>query len=81
MDVALLPLAAALALEPEAAPITSEPAEFQLSLALDAWLPRLEGDFTDAGAHENGSGKRENARLGSPYRLAVVSLHHRRSAR
>jgi hypothetical protein len=50
MDVALLPLAAALALEPEAAPITSEPAEFQLSLALDAWLPRLEGDFTDAGA-------------------------------
>lgn len=33
----------------EATPTSGEPSAFRLELSLDAWLPRLEGNFTDGG--------------------------------
>ncbi|MEY2794819.1 MAG: hypothetical protein RIR10_535, partial [Planctomycetota bacterium] len=53
MDPATLLAALALASTDAAdAPVTTakEPAPFHLELSLDAWLPRLEGNFTDGGA-------------------------------
>lgn len=54
MAAELLPLALALATPPSdsdgaAHAALSEPPAFRLELALDAWLPRLEGHFTDGG--------------------------------
>ena len=51
MDAGTLALTSALALEPEAAAPVAAPTEFRLVLELDAWLPRLAGDFTDDGAN------------------------------
>lgn len=51
MDATALALATSLALAPDAAKPAAEPQDsFHLEFALDAWIPRLEGDFTDAGA-------------------------------
>ena len=52
MDATALAVATSLALAQDSAakePV-AETAAFRLELALDAWVPRLEGDFTDAGA-------------------------------
>jgi len=53
MAAELLPLALALASEPAAHDASkaalSETPTFRLDLSLEAWLPRLEGDFTDGG--------------------------------
>jgi hypothetical protein len=43
-------VASAFAANPAAVPPTPDPSEFRLSLALEAWFPRLEGNFTDGPA-------------------------------
>lgn len=63
MDAAILPLAAALMLEQVAITTEASPhaaladtnTDFHLSLSLEAWLPRLAGDFTDGPAKVDAS--------------------------
>jgi hypothetical protein len=46
----LLIATSALAADPAAAPTAVDPSAFKLSLNLEAWFPRLEGNFTDGPA-------------------------------
>ncbi len=50
MDAGTLALASSLALEPEVTAPVTDPTAFKLVLEVDAWLPRLAGNFTDDGA-------------------------------
>ncbi|MEI7877032.1 MAG: hypothetical protein WCI96_03815, partial [Planctomycetota bacterium] len=50
MDPGTLALATAISLQTPATQAIPAADPFRLELAIDLWMPRLEGDFTDGGA-------------------------------